>query len=96
MANQVAKYTQLGIPFEKVLYLCTAAPAKLMGLENETGSLTPGLCADIAVFQKEESTIPFGDRPYGNPDGVLRPCSWRLRPMLTVRNGEMVYRDECF
>ena len=96
MANQVAKYTQLGIPFEKVLYLCTAAPARLMGLENETGSLTPGLCADIAVFRKEPCAIPFGDRPYGNPDGVLRPSSWRLRTMLTVRNGEMVYRDECF
>lgn len=96
MANQVAKYTQLGIPFEKVLYLCTAAPAKLMGLENETGALQPGLCADIAVFRREESRIPFGDRPYGNPDGVLRPCSWRLRTMLTVRNGEMVYRDQMF
>ena len=96
MANQIAKYAQLGIPFEKVLYLCTAAPARLMGLENETGALQPGLCADIAVFRKEASVIPFGDRPYGNPDGVLRPCSWRLRTMLTVRNGEMVYRDECF
>ena len=96
LTNQIAKYTQLGIPFEKVLYLCTAAPAKQMGLENETGSLREGLCADIAVFRKEESHIPFGDRPYGNPDGRTHACSWRLRTMLTVRAGEMVYRDEMF
>ena len=96
MANQVAKYTQLGIPFEKVLSLCTAAPAKQMGLENETGSLQPGFAADIAVFRKEESTIPFGDRPYGNLDGRFHECSWRLRTLLTVRAGEMVFRDEMF
>ena len=96
MTNQIAKYTQLGIPFETVIGLCSAAPAKMMGLENETGSLREGLCADIAVFRKEESTIPFGDRPYGNPDGRFHDCSWRLRTLLTVRAGEMVYRDEMF
>ena len=96
MANQVAKYTQLGIPFEKVIELCTAAPARKMGLLDEIGTLKEGASADIAVFRREESTIPFGDRPYGNPDGREHPCSWRLRTLLTVRAGEMVYRDEMF
>ena len=96
LPNQIAKYTQLGIPFEKVLELCTAAPARLMGLEGETGCLKEGACADIAVFRKETSTIPFGDRPYGNPDGQLRPCAWRLNTMATVRAGEVVYRNNMF
>lgn len=96
LTNQIAKYTQLGIPFEKVIEACTAAPARHMGLEGETGCLREGACADIAVFRREASTIAFGDRPYGNPDGQQRPCEWRLRTMLTVRAGEMVYRDELF
>ncbi len=96
LTNQIAKYTQLGIPFEKVIELCTAAPARQMGLEGETGCLVDGACADIAVFRKEASTIAFGDRPYGNPDGRQHACQWRLRTMLTVRDGEMVYRDELF
>ena len=94
--NQIAKYTQLGIPFETVLKACTAAPARYMGMEGEIGCLTPGACADIAVFRREESTIPFGDRPYGDPAGREYPCQWRLRTMLTVCGGEMVYRDEMF
>lgn len=96
MTNQIAKYTQLGIPFETVIESCTAKPAEQMGILGETGCLSEGACADIAVFRKEPSTVAFGDRPYGNPDGVLRPCAWRLRTMLTVKSGEMVYRDDLF
>lgn len=96
LTNQIAKYAQLGIPFEKVIESCTAVPAHHMGLEGEAGCLCEGACADIAVFRKESSTIAFGDRPYGNPDGRQYDCEWRLRTMLTVRAGEMVYRDELF
>ena len=94
LANQVAKYTQLGIPFEKVIACCTSRPAEDMGLGGEIGCLTPGACGDVAVFRQEPCAIPFGDRPYGDPDQALRPSSWRLRTLLTVRNGEMVYRDQ--
>ncbi len=96
LTNQIAKYTQLGIPFETVLACCTKRPAEQMGLLGEIGTLQQGACADIAVFRREPSDIAFGDRPYGNPDGQQRPCEWRLRTMLTVRAGEMVYRDEFF
>lgn len=94
LVNQVAKYTQLGIPFEQVVACCTSRPAEDMGLSGEIGCLTPGACADVAVFRKEPSAIPFGDRPDGDSDQALRPASWRLRTMLTVRGGEMVYRDQ--
>ena len=94
LANQVAKYTQLGIPLEKVIACCTSRPAQDMGMEGEIGCLSPDACADIAVFRQEPCEIPFGDRPYGDKDCVLRPSAWRLRTMLTVRGGEMVYRDQ--
>lgn len=94
--NQLAKYTQLGIPFETVIASSTARPAKDMGLLGEIGCLSEGARADVAVFRREESHIAFGDRPYGHPDGAEFPCEWRLRTMLTVKNGEMVYRDELF
>ncbi|MCR5825740.1 MAG: amidohydrolase family protein [Oscillospiraceae bacterium] len=96
MNNQIAKYTQLGIPFETVIACCTARPARDLGMEGEIGTLRVGACGDVAVFRREPSAAEFGDRPYGNPDGELRPCAWRLRTMLTVKNGEMVYRDELF
>ena len=94
MTNQIAKYTQLGIPFETVIACCTAKPAEQMGMLGEIGSLSEGACADITVFKKEDSHIEFGDRPYDDPDCALRQCEWRLRTMLTVKSGEMVYRDE--
>ncbi len=76
--------------------LCTRRPAAHMGLLGEIGCLSEGARADVAVFRREESRIAFGDRPYGHPDGRAFPCDWRLRAMLTVKDGEMVYRDELF
>ena len=94
--NQIAKYTQLGIPFETVIDLCTHRPAAHMGLLGEIGCLSEGARADVAVFRREESRIAFGDRPYGHPDGRAFPCDWRLRATLPVKDGAMVYRDELF
>ena len=96
LTNQMAKYNQLGIPFEKVIALMTSEPARIMGMENEIGSLSVGGCADIAIFRKEECHIAFGDRTYNDPDRKEYPCEYRFRTMLTVAKGEMVYRDEMF
>lgn len=96
LAMQIAKYTCLGIPFEKVIALCTAAPARRLGLEEEIGSLTPGHAADIAVFRPVPAENIFGDRPHGAPEQVLRTGHLLYKTMLTLKDGDMVYRDLLF
>lgn len=96
LAMQVSKYTHLGIPFEKTIELCTAAPARQMGMADRIGSLSVGNAADIAVFLPAHKENTFGDRPNGAPDQRLSTGGTVYKPVLTVKNGEMVYRDMVF
>lgn len=96
LAMQVSKYTHLGIPFEKTIELSTAAPASQMGMADRIGSLTVGHGADIAVFLPVHKENTFGDRPNGAAEQVLSTGSTVYKPVLTVKNGEMVYRDMLF
>ena len=96
MANQLAKYHMLGIGLDDLIERCTSRPARYMGLEGKAGCLTPGAWGDVAVFKRAETEAEFGDRPYTDPACQLRRGTERFRPMLTVKNGEAVFRDILF
>lgn len=96
MAMQISKYATLGIPFAKCIELCTVAPALHMGMLDTIGSLTVGHAADVAVFRPVERENVFGDRPYGNKDQALCTGNVIYQPVLTLKDGEMVYRDVTF
>ena len=96
MAMQIAKYTALGIPFEKVIECATVNPARQLGLLDRAGSLTAGHPADIAVFRPVDMETVHGDRPYGVPEQHTIVGHRVYQPVLTVKNGEMVYRDVTF
>lgn len=96
MAMQLSKYAALGIPFEALIKLCTATPAAHMGMADTIGSLTPGHAADIAVFRPVHRENIFGDRPYGNGDQKLMRGETLYEPVLTLKDGDMVYRSITF
>lgn len=77
----------MGMSFEEILPRVTSAPARQMGLCAD-GFLIPGKRADIAVFRREERTIHFKDR-YGNQ----MEGKQMLRPMMTVKDGTILYRQ---
>ena len=96
LAMQLAKYETLGIPFEKLVELCTVNPARQMGILDKAGSLTVGHPADVAVLRPVEMENVFGDRPNGDPDQHLLTGHKVYQPVLTLKKGEMVYRDVTF
>ncbi len=96
MVNQINKYISIGIPIEKVIECCTSTPAKSMGLDGVIGSLSAGANADIAIFRETNEKSEFGDRVYNDPEIQLRHSEFCLRPLMTVKNGEVVYRDISF
>ena len=96
MAMQISKYTFLGIPFEKVIRMATWNSAVSMGMEKEIGNLKEGMKADIAVFRPAAVENVFGDRPYTDSNKKLRKGDKVYEPVLTVKNGEMVYRNVTF
>ena len=96
MAMQLSKYAALGIPFEVLIKLCTCAPAAHMGMLDTIGSLTVGHGADVAVFRPLHRENTFGDRPYGNKDQKKLVGETLYEPVLTLKDGEMVYRSITF
>lgn len=77
----------MGMSFEEILPRVTEIPARQMGL-NPKGFLVPGETADIAVFRQEEKQIHLKDR-YGNSMEGNR----MLRPMMTIKDGIVLYRQ---
>ena len=92
MANQLAKYSMLGIPEYELFKLCTINPARHMKIN--AGSLTVNSPADIAIFRREERRVIFGDR--ADKSAQIREGKFIYRPILTVKNGEIVFRDITF
>lgn len=96
LAMQISKYCALGMSFEAVIRRCSANPAKNMGIFETAGSLETGKTADIAVFKPIRQKTRFGDRVYGDPSEEFREGTILYQPVLTVKTGEMVYRDITF
>lgn len=96
MAMQMSKYAALGIPFEVLIKLCTCAPAAHMGMLDAIGSLTEGHAADVAVFRPLHRENIFGDRPYGNEAQKCMIGETVYEPVLTLKDGDMVYRSVTF
>jgi dihydroorotase len=85
MATTMSKVLAMGVPLAEVIARSTVAPAREIG-HPELGTLTPGAEADVAVFALEEGE--FGLVDCGK---TLLESNQRLRCLLTVRAGEIVY-----
>lgn len=96
LAMQLNKYIHLGMSLDDVIRCCTLNPAKRMGRLHEIGSLSPETWADVAVFRPESAENIFGDRPYADESCSTRNGRLTIRPVLTLKGGEMVYRDITF
>lgn len=85
MAETMSKVLAMGVPLPEVIARSTVAPAREIG-HPELGTLAPGAEADIAVFALDEGDFGLVDC------GQTRlPADRRLRCLLTLRAGEVVY-----
>ena len=67
-----------------------------LGLSETIGNLKPGMKADIAVFRPRGEKNILGDRPESNPECMRMEGTLVYEPVITVKNGEMVYRSVMF
>ena len=84
----MAKYLALGLPLTEVVRACTQTPAALLGMAGTIGTLAPGACADVAVFRLKEAALPLTDST-----GEVLTCCQLPVPQLTIRGGQVVYRN---
>ena len=66
----LSKFLALGMPLPDVLRRASSAPARAIGLD--VGTLAPGAAADVAVLERVQEAIDFGDGFGGTVAGSER------------------------
>ena len=84
----MAKMMALGVSLEDAITMTTANAAKILGIEDETGTLAVGYDADISILEPVGGDFVFRD-----PTGATLNGSMALRPVTTVRAGQVIPVD---
>jgi dihydroorotase len=88
MMTTLSKFLTMGMTPEQVIERTTANAARAIG-RPELGTLSEGSVADIALIELEHGKFSFPDAAGARLDGDRR-----LRCVLTVRNGSIVWDNE--
>lgn len=88
MMTTFSKLLNLGVPLEELVRRATVTPARAIN-RPDLGTLSEGAMADLAVLRLEEGDFGFVDS-----DGLRLPARNRLKAVLTVRNGRIVWDTE--
>lgn len=87
----LSKYLALGMRLTDIIASCTSFPAKLLGMEKKIGTLCSDAFADISLFKLKEKNVVFEDI---HGEGVSG--NQLLVPQLTIKSGEVVFRQMDF
>jgi predicted amidohydrolase len=84
----MSKYLAMGMDLVNIVAACTATPARVMGMAEEIGTLSPGACADVAIMKLVDHPCQFFDTA-----GEKRLGERLLVPQATIRAGRLVFRQ---
>jgi dihydroorotase len=88
MTEMITRFLGLGFTLAQVVTMCTANPAKALGLEDRLGSLAVGRQADISVLEMRE-----GEWVVYDALGAGLPVTRAVVPFLTVKRGRVFTPD---
>ena len=66
-------YLGEGLPYEAALQAITLVPARICGIDDRVGSITPGKEADLVLFREDPLTVA------AKPAAVMIGGKWILR-----------------
>ena len=84
LATTVSKFLHLGFSLDDALAKVTDAPAQVMGMEEEIGTLRPGAHGDAVVFDLQAGTFELLDC-----EGEMRVARQRLEPVTVIKGGRI-------
>jgi dihydroorotase len=82
LATTVSKFLYLGLSVDEALAKVTAAPAKLLGIDETLGTLRPGSIADVSLFELQKGAFTFRDTVGKSVQG-----NQLLTPTTVVKGG---------
>ncbi len=88
LATTVSKFLILGLPLDEALAKVTAAPAQVIRMADQIGTLSVGAWGDAVIFELQEGPFELRDS-----HGQARIGRQRLVPTTVVRAGK-VYRGD--
>ena len=88
MPEMLTRFLALGLSLDQVIEMATANPARALGMGDVLGSLEPGREADISVLEAVSGNWTVSD-----VKGQTLRTELAIRPVLTVRAGEVVTPD---
>lgn len=91
LVHAMCVMTAAGMKIEDVLQAVTFHPAQALGILDRAGTLEEGSCADVAIFDVQESEMLLEDKHGGS-----RPAKRMFVPLATIRKGKIVYRQIFF
>jgi dihydroorotase len=88
MTEMMTRFLGLGFTLEQVVTMCTANPAKAIGMNHRLGSLAVSRQADISVLD-----IEAGDWVVYDVLGASLQVQQAVAPIMTVKRGEVFTPD---
>jgi len=83
LTNAMSKILHLGMSLPEVIATVTSNPAKMLGLENQIGTLAPGREADISVLEVLDGAFELADN-----SGVCLTAAQMIIPSFCLRAGQ--------
>ena len=88
MNDLVSQFHSLGMPLSDAVAASTSRPAEVLGMQDEIGSLAPGMSGDAAVYDLREGRFVWFDSAGHTVDGKVR-----LDTFMSVRAGAVAWRE---
>ena len=89
MPTTMTKFLHLGMSLDDVILKSTWHPAKLLGRENDIGTLKTGTIADLFIFSLESGEFPLEDSHL-----TTEVASCRIKPSFVLKAGNVFYPDD--
>jgi dihydroorotase len=85
MPTCLTKFLVLGLGLADVVAAATAAPAEVLGLAGEVGTLSPGAAADVAILKLQRGSFTVSDI-----SGESRPANEMIGVSATIAGGRLL------
>ena len=85
LPTTMSKFLALGMALPEVIAAVTRTPARIIGMNDEIGTLAVGACADLALLRLQTGAWDLSDS-----EGVVLPVEQRLFTVATIRQGALV------